>query len=342
MVALTRARAAGLAFLGVSALASLSVSEGDCLCDGGACAGSAEDLAVIFANNVAATDLFCTAVNTDTTLPTTIQFMTSLTQLVLINMALTGTLPTSQLALLTSLTGLAISTNPLLGGPVPTFPTLTLLESLELGSNSLTGTIPDAVTDKAALYHFSVRGNEVTGGISDALIDNFADCTGSNCAAQMSLLLDGNRMSGTLPTRVGTLTGLERLYVENNFFTGQIPAQIINLVNLNEFFVAPNSFTGVVPPLPAATTFKDVTVGETLTVRPTTAPTRSPTNPTGFPTRAPSTSPTNPTSFPTTSPFPDLTPAPDSGDPNDNGGATSTPAAVALVSALACIAALLL
>lgn len=51
-------------------------------------------------------------------------------------------------------------------------------------------------------------------------------CSGGRVA---ELILPANHLSGTLPTALGSLTGLTRLHLENNALSGRIPPSICNL-----------------------------------------------------------------------------------------------------------------
>lgn len=60
--------------------------------------------------------------------------------------------------------------------------------------------------------------------------------------------LKTNAFSGTIPTEIAQLTGLERLSLAENNFTGKIPTRLgTALINLVEFDVYHNSLTGDAP-----------------------------------------------------------------------------------------------
>lgn len=60
------------------------------------------------------------------------------------------------------------------------------------------------------------------------------------------LLLNGNRLSGAIPTPIRA-PALESLDVSNNFLIGSIPDDIKNLNNLTRLNMCTNSFSGVIP-----------------------------------------------------------------------------------------------
>jgi len=63
----------------------------------------------------------------------------------------------------------------------------------------------------------------------------------------VSLKLDRNNLSGTIPEEIGNLTQLTRLYLTWNKFTGSIPTEIGNLSNLLSLQIEHNQLTGSIP-----------------------------------------------------------------------------------------------
>jgi hypothetical protein len=56
-----------------------------------------------------------------------------------------------------------------------------------------------------------------------------------------------NAFQGALPTRIGELTSLRRLYLNGNAFTGQIPLELSSLSNIWTIRIDENDFGGIVP-----------------------------------------------------------------------------------------------
>ncbi len=68
-----------------------------------------------------------------------------------------------------------------------------------------------------------------------------------NLGALSRLFLFSNELSGELPTSLGNLTELLELNVEGNFFTGSIPSTLGNLNKLGMLVLGDNALTGHVP-----------------------------------------------------------------------------------------------
>ena len=62
-----------------------------------------------------------------------------------------------------------------------------------------------------------------------------------------ALSLWKNRLSGQVPTWLGSRTGLRTLNLAGNQFTGTIPAELGNLTNVNQLWLAHNQLTGTIP-----------------------------------------------------------------------------------------------
>ena len=62
-----------------------------------------------------------------------------------------------------------------------------------------------------------------------------------------SLDLNNNQLTGTIPTELALLTGLEWLGLPRNQFTGSIPAELENLTNLRVLGLDGNQLTGQIP-----------------------------------------------------------------------------------------------
>ena len=61
------------------------------------------------------------------------------------------------------------------------------------------------------------------------------------------LYLHDNQLTGEIPTELGSLSNLERLYLHDNQLTGEIPRELGNLSNLETLDLAGNQLTGDIP-----------------------------------------------------------------------------------------------
>ncbi|KAB1222617.1 Receptor-like protein kinase HAIKU2 [Morella rubra] len=72
-------------------------------------------------------------------------------------------------------------------------------------------------------------------------------CNSNGGGAVDWLYLSNCNIQGTIPTGIGSLTGLIDLELADNNMTGEIPAEIGNLINLWQLEMYNNSFTGKLP-----------------------------------------------------------------------------------------------
>ena len=61
------------------------------------------------------------------------------------------------------------------------------------------------------------------------------------------LYLHDNQLTGEIPTELGSLSNLERLYLHDNQLTGEIPRELGNLSNPETLDLAGNQLTGDIP-----------------------------------------------------------------------------------------------
>ncbi len=88
------------------------------------------------------------------------------------------------------------------------------------------------------------------------LTGNLPDLSGLPNLTQ--LYLQENQLGGTIPSTLGSLTGLNYLDLSRNDFTGGIPASFGNLVNLISLYLTNNRLTGAIPDLSALTQLKQL------------------------------------------------------------------------------------
>jgi hypothetical protein len=189
---------------------------------------------------------------------------------------LNGTIP-SELGNLSNLTYLHLGSNSLTGTIPSELGNLTKLTAIYLYSNALTGTIPSELDSLTKLTTTNYDGNLFVGaGFSissverDALVAlynstdgaNWTDNTGwlgeagteciwfgvtcsSGSVAQ--IVLNGNSLSGSIPSELGNLSNLTYLHLGSNSLTGTIPSELGNLTKLTYIFLFSNSLTDSIP-----------------------------------------------------------------------------------------------
>lgn len=166
---------------------------------------------------------------------------TNIIGLRLSNNGLKGKIPSSQLAVLSSLEHMDLSKNALTG----TLPTRicdigSSLRYLGFWYNSLTGTIPSCYGSSFTnLNGLSLEVNSLTGTIPASL--------GEIGSSLKTMWLYANRLTGTLsPTLFSALSALETFDARSNLFSGSLDATC-SLTHIKNLIIWNNSFTGSVP-----------------------------------------------------------------------------------------------
>jgi Leucine-rich repeat (LRR) protein len=123
--------------------------------------------------------------------------------------------------------------------------------------------IPEAECDALQALYLS------TGGASWTLRTGWNagnPCTwlGVTCAGGHVTVIDleANNLSGTLPTTLGNLTGLQDLSLENNLLTGPLPSSFTNLASIRIVKLSGNSLTGSIPTFPNAANLTELNLGD--------------------------------------------------------------------------------
>ncbi|XP_014628610.1 protein STRUBBELIG-RECEPTOR FAMILY 2 [Glycine max] len=108
------------------------------------------------------------------------------------------------------------------------------LKQLDVSSNNIMGEIPLALPPNAT--HMNLSHNFLDGPIGNVF-------TGLDDLKEMDLSY--NNFTGDLPSSFGTLTGLNRLFLQNNRFTGSVTYLAeLPLIDLN---IQDNLFSGILP-----------------------------------------------------------------------------------------------
>ena len=174
---------------------------------------------------------------------------------------LVGSLPSS-ISDLTGLTALNLHTNLLSGSLPASLGSLTGLTLLHLYQNSFTGSLPTELGSLTNLTVFDAYQNQFTGSIPASF---------GGLTSLQSLLLQSNQLEGGLPAELASLTNLQQLNFHSNLLTGSIPAgyggmtslrslrlhgnslsgnlptELGNLTNLQELYLGENGFSGSIP-----------------------------------------------------------------------------------------------
>ncbi|CAL2252234.1 unnamed protein product [Prunus armeniaca] len=170
-----------------------------------------------------------------------------LTKLDLTENSFTGFIPSTLCALTNlqtirlSLNNLAIDTSTPEATTLSCLANLANLTSLQLSYNPLNVTLDDSFRNCSTLsrlqYIFlsncSIRGN-IPIGIS-------------NISSLVTLSLDGNQLSGSIPTSLGRLGNLQGLYLNYNKLQGYIPYELCQLDKLVELLLGSNQLSGSIP-----------------------------------------------------------------------------------------------
>ena len=92
--------------------------------------------------------------------------------------------------------------------------------------------------ENGVVTELDLNGNNLTGTLPSAI---------GNLASLKWLSLSHNQLSGSIPVEIGNLTDLRRLYLDSNSLSGAIPAEIGNLTRLHWLLLSSNSLSGEIP-----------------------------------------------------------------------------------------------
>ena len=112
--------------------------------------------------------------------------------------------------------------------------------------------VTDDESDRGILRDFY---NATAGGswtdnanwLSDRPLNQWHGVTVNGSGEVTMLVLDGNNLSGSLPTELGNLPSLTRLALNRNNLTGAIPSELGNVPNLSIIGLARNNLSGALP-----------------------------------------------------------------------------------------------
>ncbi len=187
----------------------------------------------------------------------------SVTELVLINNGLDGTLPGPELSQLSALQVLRLNGNALTG-PIPLrLGDLGELRTLRLSQNALTGRIPPQLNRLTNLNELNLATNQLVDGIPEEL-GTMTGLSSLNLAANplggkippalgnltdlIALGLNACQLTGSIPPEIGNLTSVVNLSLNVNSLTGEIPAELGNLTAVETLRLNSNELEGTIPP----------------------------------------------------------------------------------------------
>jgi len=173
----------------------------------------------------------------DTWYGVTLDAVSRVTKLDLINNNLVGTQPTD-IGNLTALDTLMLNVNTLSGSIPSSIGNLTKLTYLDLGTNEFNSSLPTDIGNLTQLQTMYIANAKLTGLIPSTI---------GNLSNLNVLALDRNEFTGSIPAELGNLSSLQRLYLWGNQLTGNIPAELGNLSNLTTLGLNNNQLTGNMP-----------------------------------------------------------------------------------------------
>lgn len=180
------------------------------------------------------------------TLPPPIGDLKKLTNLILVGCRFSGPIPDT-IGFLPQLTYLSLNSNGFTGSIPSSLGNLDNLYWLDLADNSLTGTIPVSTGTTPGLdllvnaKHFHLGFNQLSGQIPPELFSS-----GMNL---IHILLESNKLTGSIPSTLGLVTSLEVVRLDNNSLAGTVPSNINNLTRVSEMYLSNNGLTGPLPNL---------------------------------------------------------------------------------------------
>ncbi|KAK6796706.1 hypothetical protein RDI58_004407 [Solanum bulbocastanum] len=164
----------------------------------------------------------------------------NLTQLALLDLSsndLNGNLP-SELGFLQQLRLFNVTGNSLDGTIPLNISRCRLLQELHLSDNMIKGSIPQELGLLSQLRILRLNDNNLTGKIPHLL---------GNSSKLEYFYLHENDLEGEIPDEIGDLTNLRLLSFRGNDFTGSIPASIFNISRLQIVDLSINTLSGELP-----------------------------------------------------------------------------------------------
>jgi hypothetical protein len=184
------------------------------------------------------TDIDLTGQQIDSTLPSEIALLSTMTSLRLASNYFHGSLPT-EIGSMYRLRYLSLPEN-YISGKIPTeIGSMSNITLIDLSRNLFTGTIPNLFTKLQDLYGLILSNNLLTSTIPTEI---------GQLSEKFNIArLDSNFLEGTLPSEVGLQRNLRDLWIFGNELTGSLPSEIGLLSDLKDMRFGLNQFSGSIP-----------------------------------------------------------------------------------------------
>ncbi|KAF8043771.1 hypothetical protein BT93_A1940 [Corymbia citriodora subsp. variegata] len=125
----------------------------------------------------------------------------------------------------------------LISGSIPTDIGFTYSsKALYLHDNQINGTIPSSLCDMEGLDTLNLANNNLSGNIPDCWKGNLSHLT-----------LSFNKLSGVIPSSIGSLPNLTTLHLNRNRLNGELPQALNYCTDLAILDLGENNFSGSIP-----------------------------------------------------------------------------------------------
>ena len=124
---------------------------------------------------------------------------------------------------------LSTAENNLIGTIPDEVSVLFTLERLDVFANAIFGTIPQGISNLTELILLDLEENLLTGPATPTSLFDLS--------ALIAYRVSDNSLTGSISTRIGTLTNLEQLWMAENPLMERIPSQIASLTQLESMFL---------------------------------------------------------------------------------------------------------